>query len=83
MKLTEDQEREINAVMADTRCEKDFECCKSQFEDLCPARCHIETGLIECLAANGRDCPMSYTFAGNLLLCKCQVRKYVASRLGR
>lgn len=83
MKLTENQKREINDIMSKMDCDKDFQCYKSRFEDLCPVRQQFETSLIECQAAKGKDCPMSYTFAGNMLLCKCQLRRYVARRLGR
>ena len=83
MELTEDQEREIKAIMAEMNCDKGFACHKSQFEDLCAAHRNVDTNLIECKDVEGQACSMSYTFAGDMLICRCQLRKYVACKLGR
>ena len=83
MESTEDQGLDIAAIMAEMSCDKGFECYKSKFEDLCPAHQQFETNLLECQAANGQDCPMSYTFAGDMLICRCPLRKYLACELGR
>ena len=83
MELTEEQERETKAIMAEMSCDNGFKCHKSRFEDLCPVRRFFGADLVECQAENGQDCPRSYAFAGDMLLCKCQLRKYAICKLGR
>ncbi|MHC4146056.1 MAG: hypothetical protein ACYSUD_14885 [Planctomycetota bacterium] len=71
MELTEDQEREIKAIM---------ECSKSEFEVLCKAKDFGVEHYIECLEPELHRCNFSISFDSGYL-CTCPLRIYVSKNL--
>jgi len=82
MELTTEQETDVQKIMAETDCPRNFRCYKSGFEKLTPVKVLSATG-IECLKARESFCRMSVSFGMNTMLCECPLRKYVALELGR
>ena len=80
MELTEKQRTEIEKIISRTKCPKDFECYKSEFEKLCKARNYGLKDHIECLEENSEECNFSLAF-GKGYLCKCALRIYAAKNL--
>ena len=69
--------------MADIACPKGFACYAAKFEGICPIGRRYGTDLIECKAANGQSCPLSFVFGHDLRFCRCKLRKYAAFQLNR
>ncbi|MHC4145475.1 MAG: hypothetical protein ACYSUD_11930 [Planctomycetota bacterium] len=83
MELTEDQEREIKAIMADMECPKGFRCYESGFEDLAPVEAFPRDNIVECRKSEEWYCPMALASSASKIFCKCPLRRYVALELGR
>jgi hypothetical protein len=78
--MKEDYRKEIEQIVGQMQCKKDFKCCKQGFESLCKAQ---DTGLetfLECLEERPDDCPFSLSFGG-MFLCECPLRVYIAKKL--
>jgi hypothetical protein len=76
----EDLEKKINETIEQFACPKGFSCCTEGLEHLCKAR---EIGLetfLECLEEHPQECPFSVHF-GDLYLCECPLRVYIARKL--
>ena len=80
MELTEDQGREIKAIMAQMRCAKNFECSKSEFEVLGNAKDFGVEHYIECLEPESHRCKFALCF-GSRDLCTCPLRIYASKNL--
>jgi hypothetical protein len=81
VELSESQEQVIETIMAETNCPKDFECYRSKFENLCPARHLPRTNLIECQSGPWHKCLMSVAYGDKMRVCGCRLRNYVAAEL--
>jgi hypothetical protein len=71
----------IEEIMGQLKCRKDFQCCMSGFEHLCKAQ-SVEVGevsLLFCLQKNRQKCKLVAVDRGDL--CKCPLRIYVARKL--
>ena len=80
--MEQEDKGEVEQIIAQMECAKDFECYKSGFERLCKAR---DGGLkqhVWCLEEHNvsLDCRFSLSF-GDGMLCKCPLRVYIAKRL--
>lgn len=74
--------KEIEQIIGQMRCPKDFECYKSGFEILCSAKdIGLET-FVECLEEEAKKCSLSASF-GFGSLCQCPLRIYICKKLGR
>jgi len=74
------QQRQIENIIAAMKCAKDFQCCKSGFMNLCKAKLVADTGLVECSPENQQDCEFRISFMDRTF-CKCQLRCYIAKNL--
>lgn len=83
MELTANEENDIQKIMADMDCPKDFTCYKSQFDDLTPIEPFPGNNIIECLRQDPSTCPMAFTFGIGKGFCTCLLRRYVALELGK
>jgi hypothetical protein len=90
MELTAGQEADVQSIMAEMECERDFPCYESGFEDLTPVKAFSGTDVIACLNQKKSRCPNSLEFGSTtklhecpLMLCECPLRKYVSLNLGR
>ncbi len=80
MKVSEQQKREVEKLIALMKCDKDFECYKTGFTSLCKAR-YIDMDLrIECLEKSSQKCGFSRAL-GHGNYCQCPLRVYAAKKL--
>ncbi len=80
MELTQQQREKIEEIANGLRCPKDFKCSKSGFDTLCKA---VDIGfdsILECSDDNKEPCRFR-ALAGNLMLCTCPLRTYIAKNL--
>jgi len=82
MEITQDQKREIEKITREIDCPKDFECCKSSFENVGSIKDIGTQGLLECLEQNAHDCKFSLSF-GSGSSCLCPLRIYIATEMHR
>lgn len=72
----------IDQLAADMDCPKDFQCRKTNFQNLCDARISMGGTLVDCSHAqcsldNNGGCPFRVNY-GRGLFCTCPIRIYVA-----
>lgn len=82
MQIREKHNREVQKIMAETQCPRDFACYKSGFEDLCEAKDAGLDGFAYCLeeVPFAGWCKFSLSF-GKRQLCRCRLRIYIARNL--
>ena len=80
MEISQEHKHQIDKIMNEMDCQKDFECHKSSFENI--GKTWLITGdhLVECPEGNKQKCSYALPF-GHMLLCKCPLRNYVAQNL--
>ena len=79
-KMREEDKKQIEEIMGEMKCPKDFSCAESGFESLCKARDEGFEHYLECL----EDRPSACTFAlpfGYGHFCQCPLRVYLAKKL--
>jgi len=75
-----DHNEEIEKIIAQMQCPKDFQCYKSGFEVLSKTK---DIGLslyVRCLEENVLGCQFSVRF-GSINFCQCPLRVYIAKKL--
>ena len=78
--MDQEYKNEIEEIIAQFKCPKDFQCYKSGFEVLCNA-VHIPfESYFACMEENARDCKFAVPF-GDANLCECPLRVYIAKKL--
>jgi hypothetical protein len=61
-------------------CPKNFECVRSNFDNLCQARDFGLKNYVECCEADPQRCGFALSF-GETYFCKCPMRVYIAKTL--
>jgi hypothetical protein len=82
MEITQEHRRQIEEIIKDTECPRDFKCYKSDFEDLAKIRIFRGGELIECFEERSNLCKFSFNF-GRGYYCKCPLRRYIAQNFNR
>ena len=86
MQLTAEQEADVQKIMEEMDCPRNFLCCASGLEDLAPVHVMSDEAVV-CPRAKEDSCRMATSFGLNgilsIMLCRCQLRRYVALQLGR
>ncbi len=80
--MERDKLEQIDKLIGQMECSKDFRCKKWGFEKLCNA---VDIGLdnfLECIEEDASYCDFSFFF-GNGRYCKCPVRIYLAKHLNK
>ncbi|MBW8039002.1 MAG: hypothetical protein FVQ85_03285 [Planctomycetes bacterium] len=77
METTQVENGQIQEIMKDMACEKDFDCYKSGFENLSKIEIVGDAILIECLEERAKTCKFGLPF-GMGYICKCPLRNYIA-----
>jgi hypothetical protein len=78
--MDEAQKKEIEEIISQFKCPKDFQCYKSGFEVLCKAKdIGIESFLL-CFEEDPRKCKFSLALERGYL-CECPLRIYIAKKL--
>ncbi|MHC4912811.1 MAG: hypothetical protein ACYTE5_07385 [Planctomycetota bacterium] len=80
--MEQEDKGEVEQIIAQMECGKDFECYRSGLERLCKARDDGLKNYVRCLEEHNvsLDCRFSLWF-GDGMLCKCPLRIYIAKRL--
>ncbi len=77
MEIVQKHKSNIEQIIFDMECPKDFVCHKSGFEHLGKARLIADGERVECLEENNRLCKFALQY-GLLTLCECPLRNYIA-----
>lgn len=80
-RLEPDQKNELEEIIGEIKCPKDFKCYKSGLKALCQAKDIGVDSLLECLEEDPEGCKFSFAFYGYSYFCQCPVRVYVSKRL--
>ena len=80
--MTDDFDKEIENIIGQMKCPKDFRCYKSGFKKLCKARDFGIENYLECLEENPEECKFAMAF-GAFHICKCPLRYYLAKNYKR
>ena len=72
--------RQIEGIISQMKCKKDFQCYKSGFKDLCQIKDIGVPDSVRCLSEASEDCEYSFAF-GDSCFCKCPLRLYIAKNL--
>jgi hypothetical protein len=72
-------ETEIEEIIAQFKCPKDFKCYKSGFEVLCKAKSLADGSFLVCLEEHPQKC--KFVAVDHAYLCKCPLRIYIAKQL--
>jgi hypothetical protein len=78
MELMKEHKREIEKIVAETDCPKDFCCYKSEPENLPPVTIWRGANVIQCHQADRLNCPNANVFYGDIVFCECPVLRYEA-----
>ena len=82
MGMIQEHKNQIDQIMSEINCPRDFPCYKSDFEKLGKIRDVKAEGLLECLEEDSQDCQFSLSF-GEEPSCLCPVRIHIANELCR
>ena len=80
--MDERARKELEEIMGDMECPKDFKCYESGFENLWRAK---EVGVelfLECLEETPQKCKFS-VMIGRSYLCQCPLRYYIFKKLNK
>ena len=71
---------DIEEIIGQFKCSKDFECYKSGFETLCTAEDVGMVSYLHCLEEDPRNCLFLLT-APHTNYCECPLRVYISKKL--
>jgi hypothetical protein len=80
MEITSQQKTEIEQIIKEMDCPKEFVCYTSEFIKVGEARAIANGELLECLEEDGQLCRFGLPF-GYAVFCQCPLRIYLASEL--
>lgn len=72
--------QQLESIMDDMVCARDFACCQSELKDLCKGKDSGLAGHLDCLDERGPRCTFSVSFRHGRL-CKCPLRVYLGKTL--
>ena len=78
--MDKEQRRELEELIDDLKCPKDFRCYKSGLEELCQAEDIGQESFLVCRDEGGKRCKFSMDYGGGLF-CKCPLRIHIAKEL--
>lgn len=77
MQTTQVHNGQIQEIVRDIQCDRDFECYKSDFKNLSKIGIVGDATMIECLEKRAKTCKFGLPF-GLGYICKCPLRNYIA-----
>jgi hypothetical protein len=77
--MDEAYKKEIEEIIGEMQCPKDFKCYKSGFEILCKATTIAGGSFLVCLEKDPQKCKFVSLEYG--YLCECPLRIYIAKKL--
>lgn len=72
--------KEIQEIMGEMTCTKDFKCAASGFQQICKADDHGVEDFLLCLDEDPMSCKFVVPFGENLY-CRCPLRVHLAKKL--
>jgi len=78
--MEQDHKEEMEEIIGQFECPKDFRCCNPGIGALCRARDIGLESFLLCLEEDPKGCPFSRSF-GSSYLCQCTLRIYMAKKL--
>jgi hypothetical protein len=82
LRMEQDHQKEIERIIGQLKCPKDFVCYKSEFETLCQVKDIGLKDYLKCLEEDASFCPFSACF-GSINFCHCPLRVYIFRKLGK
>jgi len=80
--MEQDYKKEIEEIIGELKCPKDFLCYKSKFNDICKAGFVHKQSFLRCLEENPTNCKFSLFFEEKYF-CQCPLRTYIAKKSGK
>ena len=80
MNIAQEHKKDIEKIMSEMTCQKEFECVKSGLESLSKARDIGMRTFVECFEPASEECEFSFPF-GYQQFCKCPLRVYLSKKL--
>jgi hypothetical protein len=77
--MDEKTKKELEEIIDEMQCPKDFKCYKSGFEVLCQATTIARGAFLVCLEEDPQKCKFVNLEGG--YICECPLRIYVAKKL--
>ena len=77
MEISQEQKGQIEKIIMDMECPKDFECYKSGFAHIGKVKYAGIESFLECSEEKPEICRFSLPF-GYAYLCECPLRNYIA-----
>ncbi len=77
--MEERTKKELEELIAQTKCPKDFICYRSGLRELCKAEDVGMKSYLRCLEENPRDCLFSLGYAESYY-CTCALRLHIAKK---
>ena len=82
MEIAQEHDSKIQEIVGGMQCRRDFECYKSEFENLCQTEIVGDAKLVGCFEENVKSCDYVFSFGkGNI--CICPLRHYIARNFNR
>lgn len=72
--------KEIQEIVGEMQCPKNFKCYKSGFKHLCRAKDFGIESFLECLESEPEECKFSFSVEG-INYCQCPLRCYIAQKM--
>lgn len=80
MEIDQQHKRQIEKIISQMQCSKDFKCYRQKFTNLSKVRDIGMETFVECLEEQPQQCEFLTPF-GYKYFCKCPLRVYVAKNL--
>ena len=81
VEISQEHKGQIEEIISDMECPKDFECYKSEFAHVGKVKDAGIESLLECSEEKPEMCTFSLPF-GYAYLCECPLRHYIAENFG-
>ncbi|UCE50698.1 MAG: hypothetical protein JSW47_11135 [Phycisphaerales bacterium] len=82
MVITQENKQQIEEIIQTMHCPRDFECYKSDFQNIGEVGIVGDAEMLECIEPRGRTCEFGSP-RGLGTICTCPLRNYVARNFRR
>jgi len=82
MVITQENKEQIEEIMQSMRCPRQFECYRSDFQDIGEVGIVGDAVMLECIEQRGRTCEFGSP-RGLGIICMCPLRNYIAKNFWR
>ena len=79
MVVTQENKQEIEQIIRTMYCSRNFECYKSDFQNIGEVGIVGDAVMLECIEPRGRTCEYGSS-RGEGIICMCPLRNYVARK---